>query len=88
MSGVTLSLAQLSFLMSLTSRKAENYVSTFLDCLDSDNPDIVMSALKNLGEFTALCHGEFLTSDQFCVCKSSFFILSLWVLYCHPRQGL
>ena len=39
-------------------REAEKYVSTFLVCLESDNPDIVSTALNNLGEFTALCHGE------------------------------
>ncbi|XP_055874632.1 integrator complex subunit 1 isoform X1 [Biomphalaria glabrata] len=39
-------------------KKAEHFVNTFLDCLDSDNPNIVASALKNLAEFAALCQEE------------------------------
>ncbi|CAG5115061.1 unnamed protein product, partial [Candidula unifasciata] len=39
-------------------RKSEHFVATFLDCLGSENPDIVTTALKNLAEFTALCQEE------------------------------
>ncbi|CAL1532926.1 unnamed protein product [Lymnaea stagnalis] len=39
-------------------KKAEAFVATFLDCLDSDNPDVVTSALKNLADFVALCQEE------------------------------
>ncbi|XP_052774424.1 integrator complex subunit 1-like [Mya arenaria] len=36
-------------------KKAEDFVPTFLHCLENDRPDIVMSALTNLPEFTLLC---------------------------------
>ncbi|KAK3090472.1 hypothetical protein FSP39_012133, partial [Pinctada imbricata] len=36
-------------------KTAEQFVGIYLQCLDSNNPDIVTSALKNLPEFCILC---------------------------------
>ena len=57
-------------LLLICCRKAENFVTTFMDCLDSDDQDIVTSALKSLADFTALCQGK--------DCKHNiFFLLNL-----------
>ncbi|KAL8588059.1 hypothetical protein ACOMHN_012097 [Nucella lapillus] len=39
-------------------RKAEQFLPSFLNCLQHHNPDVVTSALKNLAEFTVLCQDE------------------------------
>lgn len=36
-------------------KQAVDFVPAFLHCLESDNPDIITSALNNLPEFTLLC---------------------------------
>ncbi|KAL4240200.1 Integrator complex subunit 1 [Mactra antiquata] len=36
-------------------RHVDEFVPIFLQCLDSENPDIVTTALTNLAEFTLLC---------------------------------
>ncbi|RUS89929.1 hypothetical protein EGW08_002281 [Elysia chlorotica] len=45
-------------LLQYNPRKAQNFVTTFLDCLSSDDQDVVTSALKNLADFSALCQEE------------------------------
>lgn len=39
-------------------KQASDFVPTFLHCLESSNPDIVMSALVNLADFTLLCQNS------------------------------
>ncbi|KAH9505267.1 Integrator complex subunit 1 [Bulinus truncatus] len=72
-------------------KKAEHFVTTFLDCLGSENPDIVSCALKNLAEFTALCqeeattllHKAFTCSIRMSVDSSSFISEALQMLTVH-----
>lgn len=45
-------------LLKYNPRKAENFVTTYLDCLSADDQDVVTSALKNLADFATLCQEE------------------------------
>ncbi|XP_033752257.1 integrator complex subunit 1-like [Pecten maximus] len=50
-------------------RSAVHFLGSFLQCLDSDNSDIITSALKNLPEFCVLCqdHADVLLQKAFLV---------------------
>ncbi|OWF40859.1 integrator complex subunit 1-like [Mizuhopecten yessoensis] len=50
-------------------RSAVQFLGSFLQCLDSDNSDIITSALKNLPEFCVLCqdHADVLLQKAFLV---------------------
>ncbi|KAK7506750.1 hypothetical protein BaRGS_00002225 [Batillaria attramentaria] len=39
-------------------RRSQGFLPNFLHCLSHDNPDVVMSALKNLAEFAVLCQDD------------------------------
>ncbi|XP_076458972.1 integrator complex subunit 1-like isoform X2 [Babylonia areolata] len=39
-------------------RKADQFLSSYLNCLQHSNPEVVTSALQNLAEFTVLCQDE------------------------------
>ncbi|XP_061168184.1 integrator complex subunit 1-like [Saccostrea echinata] len=53
----------------LNPRASEQFVGNFLHCFDSENPDIVISALKNLPEFCVLCqdHADEILQKSFMV---------------------
>ncbi|XP_056018068.1 integrator complex subunit 1-like isoform X2 [Ostrea edulis] len=50
-------------------RASEQFVGSFLHCFDSENPDIITSALKNLPEFCVLCqdHADEILQKSFIV---------------------
>ncbi|XP_069125387.1 integrator complex subunit 1-like [Argopecten irradians] len=50
-------------------RSGVQFLASFLQCLDSDNADIITSALKNLPEFCVLCqdHADVLLQKAFLV---------------------
>ncbi|KAK7113352.1 integrator complex subunit 1-like isoform X2 [Littorina saxatilis] len=39
-------------------RKAGEFLASYLHCLQHDNPDVVITALKHLSEFTVFCQDE------------------------------
>ena len=39
-------------------RRAQDFLPSFLNCLQHENPDVITTALKNLAEFTVLCQGQ------------------------------
>lgn len=49
--------AMLILMLFFYFREAKHFVGSLLQSLDSESPDVVNSALKNLPEFCVLCQG-------------------------------